>query len=123
MKKIWTRKISCNTLSPVFIEQITPGILQEMLQKEKDLYLLDVRNPFEADICALEGSKLIPLHELMKRLDEIPRDKHIISICHHGQRSMMAAKYLVDNGFQKVFNLMGGIDAWAEQMDQEMARY
>ncbi len=85
--------------------------------------LLDVRQPRELAISALEGSLAIPLGTLAQRLGEVDRQRPVVCICHHGVRSMHAALLLEREGFPEVFNLSGGIDAWAHEVDPEMKRY
>jgi len=85
--------------------------------------LLDVREPFEAQLVSLPGSKLIPLRELAGRLGELDAGARIVAYCHHGIRSASAAALLRSAGFSRVHNLLGGIDAWAMEIEKEMARY
>ena len=82
-----------------------------------------VREPWEHARCALEGALHIPLDELPARLGEIAQDAAVIVICHHGMRSRQAARFLERAGRARVFNLTGGIDAWACQVDPDMPRY
>lgn len=86
-------------------------------------FVLDVRQPHEARICALPGSHLVPLDTIEARWRALPRDRAILVYCHHGMRSMKAARFLVAKGFGNVTNLRGGIDAWATDVDAAMARY
>ena len=104
-------------------EEITPKELKEKLDKKEDLILLDVREPWESEICSIQGSKLIPLGDLGERTEELDKTKEIVLYCHHGGRSFMALNKLKKSGFKKLKNLDGGIDAWAEDVDQEMERY
>ncbi len=85
--------------------------------------LLDVREPWEFALCRLEGSELIPLRALGARLSSLDRDRPIVCICHHGTRSLHAALALERSGCQDVYNLVGGVDAWARQIDRSMATY
>ncbi|MGE0357086.1 MAG: rhodanese-like domain-containing protein [Burkholderiales bacterium] len=85
--------------------------------------LLDVREPWEFEVCRLEGSKLVPLGHLPARIGELERDRTTVVICHHGVRSLRAAAYLEHCGFTDVVNLSGGIDAWARTVDPAMALY
>ena len=84
--------------------------------------MLDVRQPHEYEICNLQG-QLIPLGELADRLNELDRDSEIIVHCKLGGRSAKAVQLLRDNGFDKVFNLRGGITAWSEQIDPSVPKY
>ena len=85
--------------------------------------LLDVREPWEHEICRIEGSRLVPLGQLPGRVGELRRDAPTVVICHHGVRSLRAAAYLERCGFGDVVNLSGGIDAWARSVDLHMATY
>jgi len=85
--------------------------------------LLDVREPFEEKICRVDGSTLVPLRELPARIDGLPRDRHILVLCHHGGRSRQVAGLLRAHGFPAVSNIQGGIDAWAARIDPAMRRY
>lgn len=86
-------------------------------------FLLDVREPREFEYCRIEGSVLIPLGELPRRADELPRERHIVVICHHGNRSMHAAMFLQQNFGLNVANLQGGVAAWARDVDPAMKQY
>lgn len=85
--------------------------------------LLDVREPWEFEICRIKGSQLIPMSQLPARLGELDPGRTTVVICHHGVRSLRAAAYLEHCGFADVVNLSGGIDAWARTVDPAMAVY
>lgn len=102
---------------------VTAKELKSELDRNVPLVLLDVREPHEVDICALPGSKLVPLGELEARLGELDRDSHIVAYCHAGGRSARAVKFLKASGFTKVRNLAGGILAWADDVDPSMPKY
>jgi sulfur-carrier protein adenylyltransferase/sulfurtransferase len=85
--------------------------------------LLDVREPWEHGIARLEGAVLIPLGQLAARVAELPPRAEIIVYCHHGHRSLAAAKFLRAAGFSSATSLAGGIGAWAEQVEPGMPRY
>ncbi len=85
--------------------------------------VLDVREPFEVSLCRLDGSTTIPLAEVPARLADLPRDRAILVHCHHGGRSLQAAKFLRAKGFPQAVNLRGGIHQWAEEIEPGMARY
>jgi len=108
---------------PPKVEEITVEEFSVIKDTKADIVLIDVREPHEYEICNIEGSKLIPLGELKDRTDELNPQDDIVIHCHHGGRSMKAATFLVENGFNKVKNLKGGIDEWAEKYDSDMARY
>lgn len=85
--------------------------------------LLDVREPYEVQICRIEGSEHIPMRAVPGRLDALPRDRHILVLCHHGERSRHITEYLRARGFPAVSNVQGGIAAWAERIDPSLRRY
>lgn len=91
----------------------------------RDFRLVDVREADEYDICHLEGAELMPLstfaQEAPARLSD--KDETLVVYCHHGMRSQRAAQWLRGLGYEKVINLTGGINAWAESVDPDMARY
>jgi rhodanese-related sulfurtransferase len=88
-----------------------------------ELVIVDVREPWEREICALAESINIPLEELSERLDELPKAGTLVVLCHHGVRSLQAAMWLRDRGYEQALSLMGGIDAWATTVEPEMRRY
>ncbi|GGI46157.1 adenylyltransferase/sulfurtransferase [Agromyces flavus] len=85
--------------------------------------LLDVREPWEADLAAIPGSTLIPLHELGGRAGELDPAASVVVYCHLGVRSRLAAEHLASIGFARVRNLAGGIDAWSRDVDASVERY
>ncbi|MBT8422331.1 MAG: sulfurtransferase [Gammaproteobacteria bacterium] len=82
-----------------------------------DTLLLDVREPIELESSAIAGAMHIPMNEIPARLDEIPRDRTVICMCHIGGRSMQVAGFLAAQGYEQVLNLAGGIEAWAQDVD------
>jgi len=107
------------------IPQLTPGELarwREDATREPPL-LVDVREPWEFDLCRIEGSLLVPLGELPRRVDELPRDRPLVMVCHTGRRSQNAAMFLAQSGFTHVQNLQGGVEGWAVEVDPSMRRY
>ncbi len=88
-----------------------------------DLQLVDVREPFELELCRLEGAAHIPLGELPRRLNELDPRREIVTICHHGHRSLRAREILKGAGFSRVRSLRGGLDAWAREVDPNLPRY
>ncbi len=101
----------------------TPAEAAAYKQKHPETVFLDVREDFEVAICCLPEALHIPLKELPECYVSLPKDKTIIAYCHHGMRSMRAMEFLRARGWEMVANLSGGVDAWAREMDQEMARY
>ncbi len=105
-------------------DQITPEELKAMFDAGKKVALIDVRDTDEWDICHIEGARLLPLHELPQRFQELKNaDSLIVVHCHRGPRSMKALRFLKQQGVTNVKNLKGGIDAWAESIEPNMARY
>jgi adenylyltransferase/sulfurtransferase len=102
---------------------ITPADLSIRLARGDGLYLLDVREPWEVDVAVIEGSKTIPMSDVPARMAEIPHDREVVVICHHGMRSAMVADYLRSAGVPQVLNLTGGIDRWSVEVDPSVARY
>jgi rhodanese-related sulfurtransferase len=85
--------------------------------------LLDVREPWETQICRIEGSELVPMQSLPSRLNELDPDQPVVCICHFGGRSAQVGMFLDRQGFKDVYNLTGGVDAWARQVDTAMPTY
>ena len=85
--------------------------------------LLDVREPWEWEVAHIEGSQHIPLGQLPGRIAEVDTRREIVTICHHGMRSLSARELLKGAGFGRVRSLAGGIDAWAEEVDGTVGRY
>lgn len=105
-------------------DDISPIELARLIENGRDeLDLIDVREPFEFDLCKIEDSISIPLGELVSRSTEISKDRTKVFICHHGIRSRRAMDWLSKNGIQNMLILKGGIDAWALEVDSKMERY
>jgi len=85
--------------------------------------VIDVREPWEYERCHIEGSTLVPMQEIPARLAELPADRDLVLVCHHGGRSAQTAAWLSQKGFARLHNLAGGIDAWARTVEPSMARY
>ncbi len=88
-----------------------------------DLEIVDVRERVEWDICHIEGSRLVPLGELPDRLGELDGHREIVTVCHTGVRSLRALEILKAAGFRQVRSMLGGVHAWAEEVDPSMPRY
>lgn len=85
--------------------------------------LLDVREPWEIAVAGLKNALCIPMQELAGRLEELDRDRAVIVLCHHGNRSRIVAHWLEQSGWSTVFNLTGGIDAWSREIDPKIPCY
>lgn len=102
---------------------VLPLQLNHEMKEGKKILLLDVREPHEYKIVNIEGSKLIPLGQLPKRVNELDSAEDIVVYCHTGGRSARATDYLRGLGYKKVRNLEGGIEAWAVLVDNSLPRY
>ena len=103
--------------------EISPVELKRRLDAGEDLFILDVREPNEYQINRIAGSTLIPLGELPRRYQELPRDREIIAQCKMGGRSAKAMEYLKTVGFTNVKNLRGGILEWIDRVDPSQPKY
>jgi adenylyltransferase/sulfurtransferase len=103
--------------------EITVEELKHRLDRHEDLFILDVRNPEEYQICRLPGSTLIPLAELPQRFRQLDASRELIVHCKSGMRSLKAMQFLRQNGFTRVKNLKGGILAWADRVDPTTPKY
>lgn len=107
------------------MQQISAAQLRAWLDdpsRDKPL-LLDVREPWEYERARIEGSQLVPMREVPARLGEIEEGREVVAICHHGGRSMQVALFLEKQGFARVHNLVGGIDAWSRTVDPSVPTY
>ncbi len=102
--------------------EITVEELKSRLDRGEKIFLLDVREPQESALCTL-GGRLIPRNELPNRVSELDSSNDIVVYCKTGNRSAQAIELLKHMGFKKLWNLIGGIDAWAQRIDPTMPRY
>lgn len=82
-----------------------------------------IREEDEYNFCKVEGFELIPLSQMQQRYDEVPKDRPVYVMCHHGMRSMQVTRYLRTRGFRAVSNVEGGIEAWSTKIDPKVPRY
>jgi sulfur-carrier protein adenylyltransferase/sulfurtransferase len=104
------------------VPEITARELKERLDHGDDLFILDVREPHEYQICNLKGH-LIPLGELPQRVHELDSAREIVAHCKMGGRSAKAVDFLRQAGFRKIYNLRGGILSWSTEVDPSVPRY
>jgi len=104
------------------IPEITPRELKARLDRGDDLYILDVREVHEYQICHIHGN-LIPLGELSRRAHELDSSREIVAHCRSGKRSAEAVQFLQKAGFRKIWNLKGGILAWSDEVDPSVPKY
>jgi len=104
------------------VPEITARELKTRLDRGDDLYILDVREPHEYQICNIKGH-LLPLGELPRRVHELDSSREIVAHCRSGKRSAEAVDFLRKAGFRKIHNLKGGILAWSDEVDPSVAKY
>jgi molybdopterin/thiamine biosynthesis adenylyltransferase/rhodanese-related sulfurtransferase len=104
------------------IQEMTPRDLKARQDRGDDLFILDVREPHEYQICNLKG-KLIPLGELPRRVSELDSSREMVVHCRSGKRSADAIQFLQKAGFKKLWNLKGGVLAWSDEVDPTMPKY
>ena len=107
------------------MQQIRPRQLADWLSDDsrQQPVLLDVREPWEFALCSLPGAQLVPMHLIPQRFAELNPDDEIVVVCHHGGRSMQVAMFLERQGYSTLYNLMGGVEAWANEVDPKLPRY
>jgi rhodanese-related sulfurtransferase len=110
------------------IPQVRPAEFDDWLQAQSaPPLLLDVREPWELQTAAVrpQGFELvaIPMNEIPARAGELPRDRPIACLCHHGARSQRVAMFLAQQGYTDVANIAGGIEAWSRERDPAVPRY
>ncbi len=110
-----------NPNEPPRVRSVTASQLKEMLDKE-ELLLIDVRTERERDIASIDAAQALD-QEVLARLEGMPKDTPIGFLCHHGVRSRSAAEHFVSQGFSKIYNVEGGIDAWSVKVDPKVPRY
>jgi len=98
--------------------------LKEKLDKgTNDFVLIDVREPWELNVCSIPGATSIPMRAIPARYPELSKEAELVLMCHHGVRSQQVAYFLERQGFAKLNNLAGGIAAWARDIDPKMPTY
>ena len=107
----------------ITVPELTPVQVKKMMDEKKPFVLVDVREPHEYEICKIEGSILIPLGDVAKRMSELNSADEIVVHCRSGKRSADAVELLMKAGFRKIHNLQGGVLAWADQVDPAMPKY
>jgi rhodanese-related sulfurtransferase len=104
------------------LSEIDPTELKQRIDKGERPLIVDVREPWEIATASIPGTLNIPMGDIPSRLTELDPDRETIVMCHHGVRSAQVAMYFARNGFERVLNLTGGIDAWSE-VDPSVPRY
>lgn len=107
------------------MQQLTAAQLKQWLDdsaRDKPV-LIDVREPWEFDVCRIEGAKPVPMRSIPARFIELKRDVETVVICHHGARSYQVCMFLEQQGFGKLYNLYGGMAAWSRDVDPTTPTY
>lgn len=107
------------------MQQLTATQLKEWLDdpaRAKPV-LIDVREPWEFDVCRVAGARLVPMRSIPARCFELKRDAETVVICHHGARSFQVCMFLEQQGFTRLFNLHGGMAAWSRDADPTAPTY
>ena len=95
--------------------------LKKML-KNNEVVLLDVREPYEIEICNVKGSLFIPMNKILQNIEQLDKEKRYAVMCHSGVRSLYVSNYLNSLGYIAL-NVVGGIEKWAKDVDKNMNRY
>jgi rhodanese-related sulfurtransferase len=103
--------------------QITAKEVSERVTRGDQLLLVDVREPWEYDLCKIPGAKLIPLGTLPANLNVLLDADEVICYCHHGMRSLDAAVWLRQQGVESAKSMAGGIERWSAEIDSTVPRY
>lgn len=101
------------------MKEITAQQLEELLEKNEDIEVIDVREPFEVKFGKVPGAKNIPLQQLLTNMNQLEKDKEYILICRSGNRSGMAGQFLEMNGY-KMVNVVDGMIGWRGEMEYDV---
>ena len=104
------------------MQRFSPRQLADYLEQNQPR-LIDVREPWEFEICHLEGSELLPMGQVPGNLPLFHESPEYVIICHHGIRSLQVINFLTHHGIHNTINLDGGVDAWARDIDLTMSLY
>jgi rhodanese-related sulfurtransferase len=103
--------------------QITPSDVKSLLNRNQNLLLVDVREPWETQLCSLPGAQLIPMGAIPANLQKLDVEGDVICYCHHGVRSLDVAVWLRSQGVTGAKSMTGGIDRWSAEIDPTVPRY
>lgn len=107
----------------MFYKSVSPKQLSERFKNGEHPKFIDVREPVEYEIARVEKAELLPLSRFDEWINTLEPEDEIVVMCHHGIRSANVCMYLVQNGFENVSNLEGGIDLWSTEVDESVPRY
>ena len=105
------------------MQQINVDDLNQLLDTGEKLVMIDVREPWEYQICHIDGSQLIPMRQIPDAVEKLDPEQKTVVICHTGMRSQQVCLFLEQAGFADMNNLIGGVHAWATQIELSMATY
>ena len=105
------------------VREISAPELKARRDRGENPVVIDVREDWELATVSLDGARHIPMRQVPDRVAELPADKPLVVMCHHGGRSRQVTAWLRQNGFSQAINLAGGIHAWAERIDPSLATY
>ncbi len=103
--------------------EITPAELKQKLDAGEKLVLIDVREPWEHEICRIDGARLLPMRMIPANLQSLDVDEPVICYCHHGMRSLDVTVWLQKQGVESARSLAGGIERWSTEIDPKVPRY
>ena len=103
--------------------QIDPQEVKQKIERGEKFVLLDVREPWENEICRIDGSVLVPMRELPARAASFDEAGEVVIYCHSGIRSLNAAAWLREQGVESARSMVGGIDRWSREIDPAIPRY
>ena len=109
---------------PDYPLELTVAEARALMQAHPDrVQVLDVREPHELAICQLDGAAHVPMSQIPAQAAALPRDRHLLVLCHHGVRSLRVAMWLQQQGFRHAASMAGGIEEWSLDVDQDVPRY
>ena len=116
---------SAGSLPPAWhsVRELDPAVLASRRAAGEALAIIDVREEWEWEQVRIEGAQHIPLGDVTAAAASLDRHAEVVLVCHHGMRSLAAARYLAQCGFERVWNLTGGIDRYAAEVDPSLPRY
>jgi rhodanese-related sulfurtransferase len=103
--------------------QISPAELKQKLDAGAQVLVVDCREPWEHQICSIDGAKLVPMNTIPANLQTLEGAEEVVIYCHHGARSLNVAAWLRQQGIEGARSLTGGIDQWATEIDPKIAHY
>lgn len=103
--------------------QISPAELKQKIDAGEKVLVVDCREPWEHQMCSIEGAKLVPMNTIPANLQTLEGAEEVVIYCHHGARSLNVAAWLRQQGIEGARSLTGGIDRWASEIDPTLAHY